>query len=277
MTRIDAQFAGPMMEQLRPWFHPLDRSVALGENEIVSKWHAMRTVISAYARIPGIVGFWPMISDRFTGNVYDLSWQNRTLTYNGNPQYGIQNDVITYIDLDGTGDYLSRVTENALDITGAESQVESDAQGWFYTCWFNGTSVASGQLTSKGNAIANQSAWECFISGAGVTSRISKVGAGAYSTITYSITLQTGTWYFYAAQFKPSTYLRTWVNGDYAEETLGIPVSITVSALDFLIGQRSTFTNLFNGKLALCALGFNNVPDDYILYLYKLTREMFGV
>lgn len=274
MTRLDNQFAGPMMTQLRPWFHPLDRSVALGENEIISKWHGMRTVISAYARIPGIVGFWPMISDRWTGYVYDLSWQSRTLTYNGNPTYGIENDVVPYINLDGVGDYLSRATENALDITGNETQVESNARGYFFTCWFNPT-VAAGELLSKGNGIANQSAYEVNLTGISVISRISK--GGSFTILTYPITIQTGTWYFCASQFKPSTFVRTWVNGDYTEETVGIAASIATSPFDFLIGERSTFSNLFNGKLALCALSFNDVPEDYVLYLYKLTKEMFGV
>src|SRR3990172_4789567 len=118
-------------------------------------------VLASYMALPGLVGFWPMSSiQRSTGNAYDLSGQGRTLTYNGNPAYTYYNGLVPYIDLDGTGDYLSRSDETDLDITGAETIYTTGAAGLTIGCWawFD---VAGGTETamSKWNPTGNQASY----------------------------------------------------------------------------------------------------------------------
>ena len=92
-------------------------------------------LISPFLALPGLVGFWPMSSvQRSTGNAYDLSGQTRTLTYNGNPTYNINNDFAPYIRLDGTGDFLSRADETDLDILGTETIYASTVRGLTLGC-----------------------------------------------------------------------------------------------------------------------------------------------
>ncbi|NJO31403.1 MAG: hypothetical protein HC874_30490 [Richelia sp. SL_2_1] len=65
---------------------------------------------------------------RSTGNVYDLSGQGRTLTYNGNPTFNYTG-LVPYVSLDGTGDFLSRADETDLDILGTETIYNSAVRG----------------------------------------------------------------------------------------------------------------------------------------------------
>ena len=58
--------------------------------------------IPSFLALPGLIGAWSMSNfQRSTGNVYDLSVQSRTLTYNGNPTFGYEN-FVPYLHLAGS-------------------------------------------------------------------------------------------------------------------------------------------------------------------------------
>jgi len=78
--------------------------------------------------------------------------------------------------------------------------------------------------------------------------------AGQYNTIYGSTTLDVGTWYHIAGVFKPSTYLRLYVNGVLdAEQTTGVLSSLyTETSLPVRIGV--TFDPSLSARFFLLAL-----------------------
>lgn len=235
-------------------------------------------VLASYMALPGLVGFWPMSSvQRSTGNAYDLSGQGRTLTYNGNPAYTYFNGLVPYIDLDGTGDYLSRADETDLDITGAETIYTTGAAGLTIGAWVwfdaaGGTEVAM----SKWNPTGNQASYLLWKSNGELGSfDVSSNGSAATEIQGSSITSATFT--FLVGRFTPSTELAVFVNSAKATNTVSIPASIFVSTAIFTIGGRSDAASLVNGRVALAFLCANALGDDLISSLYQTSRVIFSV
>lgn len=231
--------------------------------------------VSPFLGLPGLVGFWPMSSvQRSTGNVYDLSGQARTLTYNGNPTFNIYNNIVPYIDLDGTGDYLSRADETDLDILGTESWAAVPGLtmgGWFYPTTTNFEHVI-GKFTGSGNnksyrIVNNSGTWTVQISTDGSTT-FSKDG----------VVTSANTWEFVVLRFVPSTSLDIFNNITQNSNTVAVPASIFNSAAAFIIGSEPiVLTNDFTGRASLCFLCANALPDALISSLFQATRGLFGV
>ena len=232
-------------------------------------------LLASYLALPGLVGFWPMSSvQRSTGNVYDLSGQDRTLTYNGNPAFTYHNGLIPYIDLDGTGDYLSRADETDLDILGNESIFTTAAAGLTMGCWFNPTNLATSfqSLMTKGLNTGAGDSYRLFNNSGVLLGQIFN-GGTAYAAST-TIPAAT-TWYFAALRFVPSTSVDVWLNGTKASNTTSIPATITNSTAAFQIGALNG-GSFYIGKMCLCFLCANNLGDDLISSLYRQGRIFFG-
>ena len=239
-------------------------------------------VLASYLELPGLVGFWPMSSvQRSTGNAYDLSGQGRTLTYNGNPAYTFHNGLVAYIDLDGTGDFLSRADETDLDITGdGESAVYTSGAagltigGWFWADAFTGDPV----LINKWLPTGNQKSYLLHFTTTGaVKFAVSSTGADDF-TITTTTVATTGTWAFCVGRYIPSTSIAAVINPDTTTNITSIPASIFNSTASLNIGRLSdTNSNLLNGRAALCFLCANSLGDDLISSLFQSSRVLFSV
>jgi len=233
-------------------------------------------LISPFLALPGLVGFWPMSSvQRSTGNAYDLSGQGRTLTYNGNPTYNINNDFAPYIRLDGTGDFLSRADETDLDILGTEAVFVSTVRGLTMGGWFlfNAIGVDAG-LISKFGAAGQRSYMLEQRSSDTVQLRISVDGTALVDVTSGTIT--TGQWYFIAGRFTPSTEQVIWLNEEKTINTTSIPASIFNSTSALQIGAFAS-GSLVNGRASLCFLSANALSDGIISSLFQQTRGVFGV
>ena len=244
---------------------------------------AWKTACSAMRMLPGLRGFWPMSSFNENGDAYDLSGQGRTLTYNGNPTYNYSS-LIHYIDLDGTGDYLSRTDEAGLDILGTESYVAGAAQGltlggWFYFKVFPAFPTCLGKHDGVGG---NQRSYVIWIdTGAGnvpvmvVSSNGTAVGQ---VTVLHTTGLVVDTWYFIVGRFVPSTSLTIFLDGSGVSNAAGIPASIFNSTTAFMIGARSVPPASFlNGQASLCFLCAAALSDSIISALFQQTRAIFNV
>lgn len=220
-------------------------------------------LIATYQALPGLVGFWPISSkQRSTGNAYDLSGQNRTLTYTGNPVYDHEN-LIPFITLDGAGDYLGRLDETDLDITGIETNTAKPGLtigGWFRTtasgadAGLIGKNIAQYQLTHHLGATVY-----FYINGSG-----NAVNLAAGSNV----------WNFIAARFTANTEMKIWVNNTSNIKTTGVPASITNTANAFYIGNSTSF---YTGNVSMCFLCAEAVSDSIIGGLYQQSRVLFGV
>lgn len=238
-------------------------------------------LISPFLLLPGLVGFWPMSSiQRSTGNVYDLSGQSRTLTYNGNPVYNYSG-LVPYIDLDGTGDYLSRADETDLDIIGNEAQYYNKGLtmgGWFWFDNFNSTGNAPG-IIGKFDAVGNQKSFAIISTSTDWYFRVSSDGSTNYDA-TATTNHITGAWVNLVLKFVPSTGLYGYVNGVLATQNLvATPASLFNSTAAFQVGMIRVGLNqeFFDGRASLCFLCANALSDDLISSLFQQTRPAFGV
>lgn len=238
-------------------------------------------VLASYMALPGLVGFWPMSSvQRTTGNAYDLSGQGRTLTYNGNPAYTYYNGLVPYIDLDGTGDFLSRANEADMSLTGAELIFTTGAAGitmggWF---WLDAAAATSGMM-GKWTDTGNQRGYLLYHDGGGAAVNIygafSNDGTAIDSQVNVAASL--GTWLFAAIRYIGSTSVTTWVNATSASDTSSIPSSVFNNTAAFQIGAYNAGTSLVNGRAALCFLCANGLGDDLVSSLFQTSRVIFGV
>lgn len=236
-------------------------------------------LIDPFLSLPGLVGFWPMSSiQRSTGNAYDLSGQGRTLTYNGNPTYNIFNGFVPYIDLDGTGDYLSRADETDLDILGTETVYASTARGltlggWF---WMDNFTAATQGLIGKNNGATNNRSYLLLASNTPLF-RFQVSVDGVATVAVDSATPSAGGWYFLTGRFLPSTELALWTNGVKTANTTSIPASIFNGNAALEIGNANAGTLPMDGRAALCFLSANAIPEVKLIEVFNATRRYFGV
>lgn len=235
-------------------------------------------LIDPFLSLPGLVGFWPMSSvQRSTGNAYDLSGQGRTLTYNGNPTYNIFNGFAPYIDLDGTGDFLSRADETDLDILGTETIYASAVRGltlggWG---WFDNAAGSIETLMGKFGAAGNYS-YLLQRNGAGNLDWNVSSNGTALTSVTGSALAASG-WYFFAARYTPSMSVSVFQNMVEAVNSTSIPSALFNSTADFRIGLRSDGNFPMDGRAALCFLCANAVSNAKLTEVFNATRRYFGV
>lgn len=254
----------------------------LVEPEVESASDKATKTIALFQLIPGLVGFWPMSSvQRSTGNAYDLSGQGRTLTYNGNPTFSIYNNLTPYVDLDGTGDYLSRADETDLDILGTETVYASSNRGltmggWF---WFDDAPGATETMMSKFTSAPAVSYYLERITGGQIMAVVS--GDGTFvnaKTATSSVTPSTGSWFFCAGRYIPSTSLSVFLNSHTpVTNTTAIPASIFNSSAPFQISGFNSANQVMDGRASLCFLSANALPDAWISRLYRQSKGLFGL
>lgn len=236
--------------------------------------------ISLFQNIPGLVGFWPMSSvQTSTGNVYDLSGQARTLTYNGNPTFNVYNSVAPYIDLDGTGDFLSRADEADLDITGAETINAASVRGLTVGGWFWwDVAGAEESVISKYTTTGNQRGFILEKSSSDFPKFVVSVDGAATTSATSTAAVATGGWYFLVGRFTPSTELAVFQNNTKYTNTTSIPASVFVNTAPLLVGGiNAGALLLLNGRSSLCYLSNQALPDAFITSLYNSTKSMFSV
>lgn len=249
------------------------------EQERRSTYEYPRTygaLIGEYLSLPGLVAFWPFSSiDRSSGDAIDLSGQGRTLTYTGNPVYNLLNEVVSYIDLDGSGDFLTRADENDLDILGTEAQYATDRRGLTMGAWVNiddvtGDQAIMGKWTSAGNLRQYR-----LRSNAGViTLSISSNGTAEANYTGESV--NDAEWNFVCGTWTPSVSGVVWVNGVKTTSVSAV-ASLSNQTSAFRVGDRGDGTTLLTGNIALPFLLANNLPDSRVQRLYNLGRLFFGV
>lgn len=252
---------------------------------------AWANVCSMFQLLPGLRGFWPMSAVSATPAVIDLSGNLRTLTYNGDPIFGLDlttaRSLAPYIRFDGTGDYLSRADEGGLDITGTETYFASQATtagaargltlgGWFYpednasqegliTKWSAAAGNYSYGLWTRGDVANDPVRFE--ISDDGTNS--DSADSGAYSV---------DTWQFMAGRFNDAdtgAELAVWLNGTKTTAATA-RASIFSGNADLYVGSDMP-GNTYEGRASLCFLCGAALPDVVLFALYHQTRALFGV
>ena len=237
-------------------------------------------VVGIYLALPGLRGFWPMSTVNESGNAYDLSGQGRTLTYTGNPTYNYDG-FAPYVDLDGTGDYLTRGDEAGLDITGTEATVAAAVNGLTMGGWFWVDAFTVGQnygFMGKSNTSGDQRGYLLYIGESGVyAGTVSNSGTVATTVTIAGSAIVTGGWEFLTMRFTPSTELALFVGDLKYTNTTSVPASIYGSSEDFQIGAFNAGTYNLDGRASMCFLSDMLLSDDIILALYGNTRALFDI
>jgi len=232
--------------------------------------------MSLIMALPGLRGFWPMSAVDSSGNAFDQSGNGRTLTYNGNPTYNYAG-LVPYIDLDGTGDYLSRATEAGLDILGTESYIANPGLtmgGWFQITSLPGSTFPA--FMGKVSGASQRSYWLPYNSTTGEVLFVI-TNDGSTSVQVSGGNLSVGTWYFIAGRFEPSTELAIWINGTQSTNTTSIPASIFNSSSALEIGRNASSSAVVDGRASMCFLCASYLSDTIVSDIYQQSRVMFGV
>lgn len=231
-------------------------------------------LISPFLALTGLRGFWPMSAFASGGNAFDQSGNGRTLTYNGNPTYNYDS-VVPYIDLDGTGDFLSRADEAGLDILGTETYVAAAARGltmggWF---WSDATPAVISTLIAK------------YTFGVVYSYRLAQfaadvvrfqVNSAAPVSVTSSIALVKGAWHFLVVRFTPSIELAIFHDGVKTTNVVGVPASINNTNAPLVIGGTAGGGEL-DGRASLCFLCAAALSDMIIDSVLQRTRGAYRV
>jgi hypothetical protein len=241
-------------------------------NDPINRWSS---TVSSFQAIPGLVGFWPMSSvQRSTGNVYDLSGQGRTLTYNGNPTFSTYNSFLPYCDFDGTGDYLSRADETDLDISGTETIYGSNIRGLTIGGWFrNDGAGATDGLIGKWNDTGNQRSYLLLTIGDAFRFALSSNGSTSAQVDSFDYT--PGVWYFVIGRSNPAASEMT-ISVDDLSGTIAGPTSIFSSTADFQIGAYNAGTQNLTGDASLCFLSGMCLSNQIVNMLFQQSRILFG-
>lgn len=234
---------------------------------------------SEFMGLPGLRGYWPMGSFDSSGNAIDQSGQNRSLTYNGNPTYNVVTTYnAPYLDLDGTGDYLSRTDEAGLDIVGTESYVATAARGltlggWFYFDRLTADEHLSGKLGASG-----QFSYRLAKASVNIIKMTVSSNGTATTDADSSGTVTTATWYFLAGRFIPSTELAVFINTTKTVNTTSIPSAAFGSTAEFRIGNdNGAFGQILDGRASNCFLCAEILSDALLTDLYNNTKAYYGL
>lgn len=234
--------------------------------------------MSAHLGLPGLRGFWPGSGILSSGNLVDASGQGRTLTYNGNPTIGLDN-IMPYLDLDGTGDFWSRADEADLDIVGTEAYIASALRGLTIGAWvnFDNTAAAVEVIAGKDDNSAGVSYSIQRDAAGNAIFRVSNTGSsGAIKSVSSAGTLSASKWYHVVGRFVPSESVDVFVDGVLATNTASVYASLFNSASAFVIGAYSGGTQLMAGKVCLSFLCAAALPDRFIKWVNLETRAMFN-
>lgn len=253
----------------------------IGRNDIINRYG---NVISHYLMLPGLIGFWPMATvQRSTGNVpnYAPTYTGATkqdLVYNGNPVFNYTSTGVPYIDLDGTGDYLSIADNTDLDILGTETIYNNP--GLTMGCWAKPTSVTPSSfdgVMGKMSAAAGNVSYDmiAFTAGSVPYMLVSDDGSTQYNGIGPTVPTA-GTWHLWVGRCIVSSEIIFFDNGVWG--TPAVPgAGIFNGNASFEIGRRSAAGTEFTGSITLAFLCATALSDAIIQSLFQQTRSLFGV
>jgi len=232
---------------------------------------AWQNVLSMYSLLPGLRGFWPMSAVGAAGVAYDLSGNNRTLAYHGNPIYRVDG-LAPYIDFDGVGDYLSRADEAGLDITGTEAYIGAPGLtlgGWW---WFDAYG-ADRDMIGKWWGAADFSYLLYWDNAFGQwLFQISQNGGALACAMGSSVVGVTGQWYFIVGRFdNTDNTIDIWVNATH-ETAACAAVNIFSGAAPLEVGGAIA---PLDGRASLVFLCASALPDYLTNALYGHTRWMY--
>ncbi|MCP4707196.1 MAG: LamG domain-containing protein, partial [Planctomycetes bacterium] len=189
-----------------------------------------------------------------------------------------QSGQVPYIDLDGTGDYLSRADEAGLRLPGTETYVAGAAQGMTMGIWANFDNHPSQRgIMGKYLVAGNQRSYLMTAEATGVVRFFVSLAGTTSVSLTGTIDTGTDTWRHIVVRFIPSVELAIFVDGVKETLAVGVPASLANTTAAFTIGKFDGGGSSVDGKLSLGFLCATSLPDGLIYALYQSQKHFFGV
>lgn len=234
---------------------------------------AWQIAVSAFSYLQGLRAFWPMSSVDQSGNVYDYSEQDRTLTNNGSIPFGTDR-LVPYADFT-PNDYFSRLDEAGLDISAGLTM-----GGWWY--FDTPTTGNIYGLIDKWGGVGNY-AYRLYKRDVGnqPVIHISDDGT-AIDGVQSSKVAVDAEWHFIVGRFTVSSALDLFVANQSQPNLLSEGIASGMAGLfnssaDLYVGAQTGPANYLDGRATLVFLCEAALPDVVITTLYQSTRGMFGV
>lgn len=257
-------------------YREIDRRLARLEKEndklrSLIQGHDYGSVIGRHLAIPFLRGFWPMSSLNETPNVVDISGQGRTLTLTA-ATVPIYNEVVPYIDLNGTTAYLTRADEAGLEFTTALS--------FGVWVWFDDLS-GNPMILTKWNTTGNQRAYALqALSTGAVRVAISSDGTLAPVFDTAAGLVTTGVWYHIVVVYTASNEISIYVDSVETSIVTSIPATIfSTGTAAFYIGTfNAAGGNFLNGRVTLCWISRaerTGITNQIVTELYQISAPYF--
>lgn len=254
---------------------PTEKAVKTYADNLISSSAKLAIASKLIENGTGIRGFWPMSAVDASGNVVNTTGLGN-MSYNGNPVYGLYNDVAPYIELDGTGDYLSAADNAVWDILGTETYIAIPGLtfgGWF---WFDTVALGGEEgvtfvLIDKFQSIAIDHYRLSMFDGTGRLT--AQLGGGSISPAT---AMSPNAWYFLVAKLTPGSEEALLINTTWHTETSGVDTAITDNTGALTIGATSTGGSPHDGKIAMAFVAAAAWPDSYIESIYNYSKSAFG-
>ena len=240
---------------------------------------AWKTAASSIMMLPGLRGAWLMSQFDSAGDCIDQSGHGHTLTYTVAPTYSVQG-LAPYCDFRGvaTGDCLNRLDEADFDFIGNEPYIAAGIQGCSMGGWFKVDTVPTGatgdQLIGKGAPVLD-TAFHLIASTVPMVFALIASNTGIGGGGPGSALVSTGTWYFVAGVFTPSTTLELFVD-DTRYSAVTAWATLNNSAGSFCIGGQNAATWFLDGQASLCWACATALSQATVRSLYQGQRALFG-
>lgn len=239
---------------------------------------------SVFSRIPGVLAAWSGASSYSNGlfRVMPSLTGFGDLIFSGAHVFGSEdNSVVPILSLPGAA--YANTIDAQFDITGTESYIASGRRGLTVGGWFKHVNAPTASqeimFSNRGSASVHSFSLHRAATTGLATFYVSGNGATLASVTGQS--LDEDEWYFVVGTYKPSTYIRLYVNGVMTENTTSIPASLYVGTGYFTLGAFSTSApanglNMF-GRFSGGFVCHMAVDEQFIWLAYQSTKAMFGL
>ena len=247
------------------------------------KYAAFRHQVSLFSGLPGLTGLWTASHLDPTGDWYDWTKNDLTLTANGTPGLNIHNNLVPYVTFDGATDWFSRADEAAISITGSETHIDVAVRGLTLGCWFYSTdATAHQQLISKWSAGAGNYSYLLAYEGAGPDALRIQISDDGTNTdwVDSSDTVTTSKWQFAVGRFNDSDTgeeLAVFLNGVKTTDITARAAIFDGNAALGVGARGDGGYGLLTGRESIVFLCAAALPDDMIGALFQQSRALYGV
>jgi len=241
---------------------------------------AWKGICGLYQSLPALRGFWPMsaqINSTQAAYVTDVA-NNFHLTNYNTAQHGYD-DLIPYVDFNGTTQALYYADNAQFDILGTEANVVAAQRGLTLGAWITTNllyDVANKSVMSK---MWGDVTYWLLRGNAGGTMKFgisSNGGWGGWQTVESTASLDTTQWHLCIGRFTPITTLDIFLNGIKTSSPTAI-ASIVNGANEFNIGASANHTSdWWDGKISMAFICAAALSDSIIEAIWQQTRAMYG-